>query len=161
MNKIVEEIENLRKRERELEREKEEKQIEFEEKRRRIEAQSTELNKERQNDGDNKELTNGLLYYTQRLQMYLNKDAEGIRITFRCIDPAHPKRRFYVVLKVNENEKWELLRTKPSLSNEIELMEKLNESNDINCFLRSVRKSFKAQYCEESFLVYLTNTISY
>ena len=34
-------------------------------------------------------------------------DAEGIRITFRCIDPSHPKRRFYVVLKVNENEKWE------------------------------------------------------
>ena len=39
--------------------------------------------------------------------LVMTVDAEGIRITFRCIDPAHPKRRFYVVLKVNENEKWE------------------------------------------------------
>ena len=34
-------------------------------------------------------------------------DTEGIRITFRCIDKHHPKRRFYVVLKVNDEEKWE------------------------------------------------------
>ena len=49
--------------------------------------------------------------------MFLNKgkisalrsliDVEGIRITFRCIDRNHPKRRFYVVLKINDEEKWE------------------------------------------------------
>ena len=101
--------------------------------------------------------------------MFLNKgpisaahlfaDLEGIRITFRCIDRNHPKRRFYVVLKINEEEKWEcrgvigvselVLRTKPCLENESDLMKRLNESNDINSFLRNVRKSFKAQYCND------------
>ena len=128
-----------------------------------------ELSKERGEGDDSKELTNGLLFYSQRLQMFLNKgpisaahlfvDLEGIRITFRCIDRNHPKRRFYVVLKINEEEKWEcrsvigvselVLRTKPCLENESDLMKRLNESNDINSFLRNVRTSFKAQYCND------------
>lgn len=72
---------------------------------------------EKESENDNKILTNGLLFYSHRLQMFLNKgfscciclclDAEGIRITFRCIDKHHPKRRYYVVLKVNDEEKWE------------------------------------------------------
>jgi len=48
-----------------------------------------------------------LLYYSQRLQLYFNRDEDGMRISFRCIDSKHPKRRFYVVLKVNESERWE------------------------------------------------------
>ena len=66
--------------------------------------------------GESDKLTNGLLFYSQRLQMYLNKgissfnykiDTDGIRITFRCIHKDHPKRRYFVVLKVNDDEKWE------------------------------------------------------
>ncbi|CBK25536.2 uncharacterized protein [Blastocystis hominis] len=158
-DKITEEINSLKRRERELEEEKEKRQFEFEEKRRRIASQTDELSKERVEGDDSKELTNGLLFYSQRLQMFLNKgsssflhlaiDLEGIRITFRCIDRNHPKRRFYVVLKINDEEKWELLRTKPCLENESALMKRLNESNDVNSFLRNVRKSFKAQYCND------------
>lgn len=91
--------------------------------------------------------------------LHLAIDLEGIRITFRCIDRNHPKRRFYVVLKINDEEKWErksvydefqiVLRTKPCLENESALMKRLNESNDVNSFLRNVRKSFKAQYCND------------
>ena len=63
--------------------------------------------KEEQGDREAKELSDGLLYYSQRLQLFFNRDAEGLRISFRCIDPKYPTRRFYVILKVNEENKWE------------------------------------------------------
>ena len=66
-----------------------------------------EAKSEEQDDKESKELSEGLLYYSQRLQLYFNRDEDGMRISFRCIDSKHPKRRFYVVLKVNENERWE------------------------------------------------------
>ena len=75
------------------------------------------MNEAQEEDKESKELTNGLLFYSQRLQMWFYKgcrlasllriDNEGIRITFRCIDKNHPKRRFYVVLNVNDDQRWE------------------------------------------------------
>ena len=68
---------------------------------------TAEAKSEEQDDKESKELSEGLLYYSQRLQLYFNRDEDGMRISFRCIDPKHPRRRFYVVLKVNEKERWE------------------------------------------------------
>lgn len=129
----------------------------------------TVMGKAKEEDEESKELTNGLLFYSQRLQMWFHKgtaepwqrrvDNEGIRITFRCIDKNHPKRRFYVVLNVNDEQKWErlhftlllsvVLRTKPELKDTTQLVSSLNATNDINGFLRCVRKEFKAQFCDD------------
>lgn len=98
--------------------------------------------------------------------MYFNRDDDGMRISFRCIDSKHPKRRFYVVLKINQEEKWEggewyvrwslVIRTKPELSSIGELTMVLNQTNDINAFLRNVRKQFRREFCEnESPLYYV------
>ena len=72
-----------------------------------LRCSTVEAKSEEQDDKESKELSEGLLFYSQRLQLYFNRDEDGIRISFRCIDSKHPKRRFYVVLKVNESERWE------------------------------------------------------
>ncbi|KAK8832577.1 hypothetical protein WA577_004837 [Blastocystis sp. JDR] len=149
IDKIQSEIDSIKLQEQELTQQKEKIQLEFEEKRRRLSEQADVMGKAKEEDEESKELTNGLLFYSQRLQMWFHKDNEGIRITFRCIDKNHPKRRFYVVLNVNDEQKWELLRTKPELSDTTQLVSSLNATNDINGFLRCVRKEFKAQFCDD------------
>lgn len=69
--------------EKQLLKQKEDIEAEYLEKRQRIQEQTQsmsdtfmqtlDLTHEKQHDEENKMLTNGLLYYSQRLQMYLNK----------------------------------------------------------------------------------------
>ncbi|KAK8807971.1 hypothetical protein WA538_003093 [Blastocystis sp. DL] len=146
---IQKEIDTLKLEETKLETEKQKVLEEFESKRRRMDEANEQAKSEEQDDKESKELSEGLLYYSQRLQLYFNRDEDGMRISFRCIDSKHPKRRFYVVLKVNESERWEIIRTKPELSSTESLAQSLNQSNDINTFLREIRKQFRKEFCDD------------
>ena len=42
-----------------------------------------------------------------------------------------------------------VIRTKPELSSTESLAESLNQSNDINTFLREVRKQFRKEFCDD------------
>ena len=42
-----------------------------------------------------------------------------------------------------------VIRTKPELSSTESLAQSLNQSNDINTFLREIRKQFLKEFCDD------------
>ena len=61
------------------------------------------------------------------------------------------------MLNMNEYNSWIVIRTKPQLPNVEEFVASLNETNDINTFLRHVRSAFKTHFCESELFICLTN----
>ena len=74
-------------------------------------------NKLNENDNDDV-LSNGLKYYVQRLQIAFARgifvflhcsswiEADGFRISFQNINRNHPLKKYYVVVKCDEFNRW-------------------------------------------------------
>ena len=65
-----------------------------------------------------------------------------IKISYKYIDESDPERQFYILIGVNEQMKYEVNNTVPTLSTISILVDKLNQNNNFSLFVQNVRRAF-------------------
>lgn len=69
-----------------------------------------------------------------------------LRLVFTQIDPASPQREFFFSVNVDEQDQYEVAECSPAVpADRLDaLVRTLNAKNDFSCFVKAMRREFKA-----------------
>lgn len=94
------------------------------------------------------DLSHGLKHYLNLGLEFMRADGECMKFVFTQIDRQDPSRPFSFLMFVDQQDLYHFVETSPALDDSkcTMLLERLNTSNDIGCFVVSMRRLFCAQY---------------
>jgi hypothetical protein len=91
------------------------------------------------------DLTHGLHMYAALGLEFQKAEGDCMRLIFTQIDRANPLKEFSFLIFVDDQEKYQLVRTTPQLDKNhcTKLLDQFNKDNDIGRFVLQMRNSFK------------------
>ena len=89
-------------------------------------------------------LARGYQLYHERLGLDVERFGDDcLRVIFTKIDPANPARKFAFAVFVDESDMYQLKECVPEVPASVDLLQRLNDTNDFSWFVQVMRKEFR------------------
>jgi hypothetical protein len=91
------------------------------------------------------DLTHGIRLYTSLGLEFQKADSDCMKFIFTQISSSNPSKQYYFTMYVDDNDKYQLVDTKPKLPTKVcnTSIIQLNEDNNIGKFVVNMRNGFK------------------
>ncbi len=92
------------------------------------------------------DLTHGIRMYATLGLEFQKAEGQCMKFIFTLIDQSKPSKEFYFVMFVDDEDKYQLVKSEPKLPKDItsQLVLSLNTDNDIGKFVTRMRKQFQS-----------------